>query len=196
MRGNRRRHRLHEVVDVVHAGCRNRPAQPLEPLHVQRDVVVNDEDRARAARSRVSDVRQHPLVAEGVEVPAAHLDDRTEAAVVSAAARRLDEIDLSSKERVPRQHAAGPLRETDLSRRQRRRAAVGGVAEAGLKRADETPGPAMLPGSRPCSIARTSSRNVSSPSPRTSQSMPSDGSSYISGARLGRSLRGRCGPTA
>ena len=40
-----------------------------------------------------------------VEVPAAHLDDRAEAAVEGAAARRLDDVDRPAEQRVAAEHA-------------------------------------------------------------------------------------------
>ena len=49
MRGDRRGHRLHDVVDVVEPGVDDRLAQRLEPRDVERDVVVDEEDR-RARR--------------------------------------------------------------------------------------------------------------------------------------------------
>ena len=51
-------HPLDDVVDVVEAGGDDGIAQRLEPRDVQRDVVVDDEDRARAARlaSRMSSI--------------------------------------------------------------------------------------------------------------------------------------------
>ena len=59
--GDRRGHRLHDVVDVVEAGVDDGAAQRLEARDVQRDVVVDDEDGPRAARARVGDVREHAL---------------------------------------------------------------------------------------------------------------------------------------
>ena len=65
---------------------------------------------ARApARPRVGDVGQHAIDRPGVKVPAAHLDDRAEAAVVGAAARRLDDVDRPADERVARQHPCGAV---------------------------------------------------------------------------------------
>ena len=86
VRGDRRRHPLHHVVDVVEAGVDNRLAQRREAVHVECDVVVDDEEDARAAAPRIGDVLDDPRHREAVEVAAAHLDDRAEAAVVGAAA--------------------------------------------------------------------------------------------------------------
>ena len=44
-------------------------------MHVQRDVVVDQEDRSRAALPGVRDVGHDALDRIGVEVAAAHLDD-------------------------------------------------------------------------------------------------------------------------
>ena len=69
---------------------------------------------ARAPRAaRVGDVGEHAVEAEGLEVAAAHLDDRAEAAVVGAAARRLDDIDGPAEEGVAAEHARGTIRQRD-----------------------------------------------------------------------------------
>ena len=61
---------------------------------------------ARAPWRRASrDVGHDAVDAVRMEVPAAHLDDRAEAAVERAAARRLDDVDLPAEERVAAQHA-------------------------------------------------------------------------------------------
>ena len=49
--GERRRHRLDDVVGVVEAALDDRLAQPLEPPHVERDVVVHQEDGPGAVSS-------------------------------------------------------------------------------------------------------------------------------------------------
>ena len=54
--GNRRGHPLHEIVDVVQPGVDDRLAQRLEAMDVERDVVVDDEEHARAAGARIADV--------------------------------------------------------------------------------------------------------------------------------------------
>ena len=97
------------------SGCRSGPASTiawhkrLEPRDVERDVVVDQEDRARAAAPRVGDVRQDAREVEGVEVAPAHLDDRAEAAVVGAAARGLDDVDRPAEEGVAGQDARGAV---------------------------------------------------------------------------------------
>ena len=61
---------------------------------------------ARAPRARASrDVGEHALDRIRVEVAAAHLDDRAEAAVEGAAARGLDDVDLPAEQRVAGEHA-------------------------------------------------------------------------------------------
>ena len=50
---DRRRHPLHEVVEIVQAGLDDRVAQRLEARDVEGDVVVDQEDRlARRACGR------------------------------------------------------------------------------------------------------------------------------------------------
>ena len=44
-----------------------------------------------------------------MKVAAAHLDDRAEAAVVGAAARGLDDVDLPAEQRVAVEHARGAI---------------------------------------------------------------------------------------
>jgi len=46
--GDSRGHRLNGVFEVVQPGVDNRPAERLEPPHVERDVVVHDEERPGA----------------------------------------------------------------------------------------------------------------------------------------------------
>src|SRR5436190_309064 len=72
--------------------------------------------RSRFQKSEVlvEDVVDHPLDREAVKVAPAHLDDRAETAVEGAAARRLDDVDLPTHHRVPRQHAGGAVGRTDL----------------------------------------------------------------------------------
>ena len=80
--GDRRCHRLDDVMNVVEPGVDDRPAQGLEPLDIQRDVVVDNEDGARSPRPCVGDVGEDAREVERVEIPSAHLDDRAEAAIV------------------------------------------------------------------------------------------------------------------
>jgi len=113
VRRDGRRHPLHHVVDVGEAGVDDGFAQQLEALHVERDVVVDDEDGARAPAAGVGDVGDDAWNREAVEVPPAHLDDRAEAAVERAAARRLDDVHLAAEHRVAGEHARIPLRRRD-----------------------------------------------------------------------------------
>ena len=67
---------------------------------------------ARAPCARASrDVGEHALEVEAVEVAAAHLDDRAEAAVERAAARGLDDVDRAAEQRVAAQHARAAVRQ-------------------------------------------------------------------------------------
>ena len=61
VRGNRGSHCLHEVVDPVQSGGNDRATELLEPIRVERDVVVDEKDRARASRVGVRNVIDHPL---------------------------------------------------------------------------------------------------------------------------------------
>ena len=56
--GERRGHRLDDVVDVVQAAVDDRLAERLEAADVERDVVVDEEDRLRAAAPRVARCRR------------------------------------------------------------------------------------------------------------------------------------------
>ena len=109
MLGKRRRHRLHEILDIVEPGVDNRLAQLREAADVERDVVVDQKDGPGAAASRIGDVGDHALDGIDVKVAAAHLDDRAEAAIVRAPSRRFDDIDLASKQRVALEDAGGPV---------------------------------------------------------------------------------------
>ena len=107
VRGNRRCHPLDDDSRCRRGRLDDGPAERLEPRDVERDVVVDEEDRPRAARARIADVGDHAVDREAMEVAAAHLDDRAEAAVERAAARRLDDVDGPAHHRVAGQHARG-----------------------------------------------------------------------------------------
>ena len=99
--GDRRRHRPARGNRVVSRPARMMASQSASKrAHVERDVVVDQKDRARAARSGVGDVGDDALDRKAVEVASAHLDDRTEAAVERAAARSLDDIDGTAEHRI------------------------------------------------------------------------------------------------
>ena len=87
-------HRLHKVLDVVELRVNNRAAECLKTMDVQRDVVVDDENRARAVLTSIADIGKHAVERVSMKVAAAHLDDGAETAVEGAAARGLDHIDL------------------------------------------------------------------------------------------------------
>ena len=85
---------------------------------------------ARAPRrAGVGDVVDDALDREAVEVAAAHLDDRAEAAVERAAARGLDDVDRAAHHRVAGEHAGGAVRQPDRVRPRARH-----VARCGLRR--------------------------------------------------------------
>src|SRR5204862_8114744 len=64
----------------------------------------DDENRTGAAASRVRDVVDHAWDWKPMEVAAAHRDDGAEAAVECAAARGLEDIDLTAEKRIPGQY--------------------------------------------------------------------------------------------
>ena len=89
-------------------------AQAAKARDVQRDVVVDEEDRARAAGVGVPDVCDDAFDRPCVKVAAAHFDDRAETAVVRAAARRLHDVDRPAEHGVAGQYARGPIRQPDV----------------------------------------------------------------------------------
>src|SRR4029453_8805405 len=86
-----------------------------EPPDVQRDVVVDQEDRPRSVIARVADVSQDAVEGEGMEVAPAHLDDRAKAANESTAARGFHDVDLTPQKLVAAQNASVALRRPDLA---------------------------------------------------------------------------------
>src|SRR6185503_21321206 len=80
---------------------------------IDRDVVVDEEDDTRAAVPRIADVVDDPRNRKPMEIAAAHLDDRAEAAVVGAAPRGLDDIDRAPEQRVSREDASRAVRRLD-----------------------------------------------------------------------------------
>ncbi len=109
MGGKRRRHALDDVTTLVQAGGDDRLAQHREAPHVQRDVVVNQEDDPGTVVAGIGDVGDDAGDRARVEVPPAHLDDRAEAAVVRAAPRRLDDVHGIAEEGVAPQHAGAAV---------------------------------------------------------------------------------------
>ena len=185
----------------VQPGVDDRLAQRLEARDVQRDVVVDEKDRARAAPPGIGDVRHHALDRPRVKVAAAHLDDRAEAAVVRAAARGLDDVHGPAEQRVSRRAARAARR----GGRTRRQVATGrgglrtnlpaGVAHtsrpgiprssvAGLRLTSAAPARAEL-AKRQVTFARHDEVDTARGRPRSS---PAPGS--------GRTHRRRCEPTA
>ena len=113
----------------------------------------------RAPRAFASrDIGEHALEREGVEVPAAHLDDRAEAAVERAAARGLDDIHLAAEHRVAAEHARGAVRQGDLLSRQPAHRPVRVVDGPPTRSRHDRP--AMRSSGARRSRARSSSRNV------------------------------------
>jgi hypothetical protein len=100
MLGQRRRHRLNEILDVIEPGIDDGLAQQREASYVERNVVIDQKDRPSAVAAGVRNVGKHPLDWKHVKVPAAHFDDRAEAAVERAAPRRFDDVNLTPHERV------------------------------------------------------------------------------------------------
>src|SRR5262249_56781236 len=100
---------LDDVVHIVESAVDDRLAQRLEPSHVERDVVVDEEYRASAASPGVGDVGQHAIDAVHMKIPAPHLDDRAEAAVVRTTTRRLDDVDGTAQPRATAYHPRTPL---------------------------------------------------------------------------------------
>src|SRR6185503_8912879 len=96
------------------------PTECFESRDVDRDVVVDDEDRASAACPCVADVVNHALDRQAMEVAAAHLDDRAEAAVERAAARGLDDVDGPAHVGVAGQDSSLAARWLDLAALERR----------------------------------------------------------------------------
>ena len=95
MVGDRGSHRLHDVVDRVQTRFDDRFAQGFESRDVQRDVVVDNEDRLRAMVARIANIGDHAIERVGMEISASHFNDRTEAAIESAAAGRLHDVHLT-----------------------------------------------------------------------------------------------------
>ena len=182
MRRDWRRHSLHDVIDVVEAGLDDRAAQGFEPRDINRDVVVDEEDDARAPVPRIADVVDHPGNREAVKIAAPHLDDRAEAAVEGAAPRCFDDVDVSAEHRVPERTRAarfgGLIVPSSMAVTGR-----GGVHWNVVPIRYQSPATADS-GISPSS-ARTRSRNVRSASPLTMKSTPMSGCIQASGARLG-----------
>ncbi len=89
--------------------------QSLEALHIQRNVVIDQENGSCPVIAGVANVGQHSVERISMEVAAAHLDDRTETAIESTTARGFNYVHLASQERVSLEHARIPVRRTDLT---------------------------------------------------------------------------------
>ena len=137
-----RRHRLDDVIQVVEAAVDDRATERLEPLDIERDVVVDEEDRARAVPACVGDVGQDAIDAVDMKVPAAHLDDRAEAAVVGATARGLDDVDRPAHQRIAAEHAGAAVGEAQRVGREPRDG-TGGVRNKSVRCPECEPGDAV-----------------------------------------------------
>src|SRR5208282_1102901 len=108
-------HGLHEVIQLVQPGGDDGLAQRLEAPHVQRYVIVDQENRSSAVIAGIANVRQHAVERVSKEVAAAHLDDGTETAIVGAAARGLDYVHLPAEQRISLEHACIAVRRADFA---------------------------------------------------------------------------------
>src|SRR5215475_5280789 len=84
-------------------------------MHVESDVVVDEEDGASAMIPRIADVIQNPVKGIRVKVSPPHFDDGAEAAVVGAAARSLDYINLTAEQGVAPKHSGRTIGQTDFT---------------------------------------------------------------------------------
>src|ERR1700730_807837 len=101
---NTRGHGLYEIIELVEASRNDGFAQRLETMHVEHDIVVNQEDGAGSVVARVANVGNHALEGIGVEVAAAHFDDGAETAVIGTSPRSLDDIHLASQQCIAFKH--------------------------------------------------------------------------------------------
>ena len=109
-----RGHCLYEIVELVETSRNDGFAQRLETMHVEHDIVVNQEDGAGAVVARVANVGNYVLERIGVEVAAAHFDDRAETAVIRAAPGSLDHIHLAPQQCVALEYPSTTVRRPDL----------------------------------------------------------------------------------
>src|SRR5713101_3487664 len=114
IRGNGGSHGLDKVVQLVQPSLDDGMAELFETTHVERNVVVHQENGTGAVVSGVSDVSQDAFESVGVKVAAAHFNDRAETAVVGAAARSLDHIHLAAQQCVALEHAGVTVGRADL----------------------------------------------------------------------------------
>ncbi len=145
---------------------------------------------ARAPRRRASEMSASTRsMLYSVKIPAAHLDDRAEAAVVGAAPRGLDDVDWTAEHRVAVEHAGGAIRQPRRARRDLRDGSIGVEHEAAA-RAIRQAGDVRRT-ARSASTARSSSLSVCSPSPRTMNSTSSQALVRIAARGWGRIRRRR-----
>ena len=102
---------LHDVPQVAEARALDLLAQLLEPRHVDRDVVVDEEHAADAAPVEGAQVRDHTPDREAAERPPVHPPDRAERAGQRAAAARLGDVEGAVEVERPVPCARLPARE-------------------------------------------------------------------------------------
>ena len=89
-------------------------AQLFEPVYVEGNVVVYEEDCPGSAVAGIANVTQHAFKRVRVKVAAPHFDDRAETAVIRATARSLDHIHLAAQQGVALEHPSTTIRRADL----------------------------------------------------------------------------------
>ena len=102
--GDARCHRLDDVVNAVELFFDNLPAQPLESVDVQSDIVINEKDSPSPVVVRITDIRNDPAEIVRLKITPSHFDDRAEAAIERAASRSFHHIHLAAQHRVAAQH--------------------------------------------------------------------------------------------
>ena len=83
-------------------------------MNIQRNVVIDQEDRLCAMLPGIANVGEHPIERIGVKVAPTHLNDGTEAAIKGAAARGLDDIYLAAKHGVAMENPSVAVWQADL----------------------------------------------------------------------------------
>src|SRR5262249_29728499 len=72
---NRRCHRLQRILHLVETRFNDRPAESLKAMYVERDVVINDENRPCAVLLGVSNIRKDTVERVGMEITSSHFYD-------------------------------------------------------------------------------------------------------------------------
>src|ERR1700680_5347266 len=89
-------------------------AERLKAMDIQCNIVVDEEDCAGAVALRIADVSDDAVKGVGVKVTAAHFNDGAERAVVRAAARGFDDLDLAAKDRAALENAGATVGKLDF----------------------------------------------------------------------------------